>query len=164
MSADEVTAFLAEPGHLVRIGTTGADGMPLVVPTWFVHEGGVVLVTPRERSAWFANLRRDGRACFTIDEDTGAYRKVVAQGPVRTVHDLGDDDAWRDVYRRITMRYVPEAFGEAYLADTHDEPRALLGMHLDEAVVTTWRMPTHEGERILDVWAPRYYHDARSSR
>lgn len=80
---------------------------------------------------------------------------------MRTVFPLGQDDAWRDVYRRITMRYVPPEWGEAYLADTHDEPRALLGLPLSEAEVTTWRMPALPGEDPLAVWAPRYYHRAR---
>jgi nitroimidazol reductase NimA-like FMN-containing flavoprotein (pyridoxamine 5'-phosphate oxidase superfamily) len=158
MTSEEVAAFLDEPGHLVRIGTTDDDGVPLVVPTWFVVRDGTFLVTPRERSAWFRYLRRDPRVCFTVDEPAGAFRKVVLRGRVRVVHDLGEDDAWRDVYRTITLRYVPEAFGDAYLQDTRDEPRALLGLDLADAEFTTWRMPVREGEHPLAVWAPRYYH------
>jgi nitroimidazol reductase NimA-like FMN-containing flavoprotein (pyridoxamine 5'-phosphate oxidase superfamily) len=158
LTSEEVAAFLDEPGHLVRIGTTDDAGMPLVVPTWFIVRGGRFLVTPRERSSWFAHLRRDPRVCFTVDEQAGAYRKVVLRGRVEVVHDLGHDDEWRDVYRAITLRYVPEAFGDAYLQDTWDEPRALLGLPLDAAEVTTWRMPVREGEDPLAVWAPRYYH------
>jgi nitroimidazol reductase NimA-like FMN-containing flavoprotein (pyridoxamine 5'-phosphate oxidase superfamily) len=158
LTSEEVAAFLDEPGHLVRIGTTDDAGMPLVVPTWFIVRDGRFLVTPRERSSWFAHLRRDPRVCFTVDEQAGAYRKVVLRGRVEVVHDLGHDDEWRDVYRAITLRYVPEAFGDAYLQDTWDEPRALLGLPLDAAEVTTWRMPVREGEDPLAVWAPRYYH------
>ena len=158
MTSKEVAAFLDEPGHLVRIGTTDDEGMPLVVPTWFIVRDGTFLVTPRERSAWFSHLRRDPRVCFTVDEPAGAYRKVVLRGRVQVVHDLGEDDAWRDVYRAITLRYVPETFGDAYLQDTWDEPRALLGLPLADAEITTWRMPVREGEHPLAVWAPRYYH------
>lgn len=158
LTADETTAFLDEPGHLVRIGTVDPTGAPLVVPAWFIARDGTFLVTPRERSAWLANLRANPRVCFTVDEDEPPYRKVVLRGTVRVVHDVGDDDAWRDVYRAITMRYVPEEWGDAYLADTRDEPRALLGLPLDEAERTTWRMPAQPGENPLAVWAPRYYH------
>jgi nitroimidazol reductase NimA-like FMN-containing flavoprotein (pyridoxamine 5'-phosphate oxidase superfamily) len=157
MTDEEVTAFLDEPGHLVRIGTTDDDGMPLVVPAWFVRDGERLLVTPRERSAWFGHLRRDPRACFTIDEEVGSFRKVVARGAVDLVHDLGEDDAWRETYRRIALRYVPEVWADAYLRDTWNEPRALIGLHLGSARVTTWRMPV-AGEDPLAVWAPRYYH------
>ena len=158
LTGDEVAAFLDEPGHLVRIGTVDDGGTPLVVPTWFVVRDGTFLVTPRERSAWLGHLRRHPRVCFTVDESAPPYRKVVLRGTVRFVHDLGHDDEWRDVYRAITMRYVPEEWGDAYLADTHDEPRALLGLDLTEAELTTWRMPARPGEDPLAVWAPRYYH------
>lgn len=158
MTAQEVDAFLEEPGHLVRIGTVEPDGAPLVVPAWFIVEDGVFMVTPRERSRWLANIAAEPRACFTVDESVGPYRKVVLRGSVRPVFPLGHDDDWRDVYRRITMRYVPAEWGEAYLADTHDEPRALLGLPISEATVTTWRMPARPGEDPLAVWAPRYYH------
>lgn len=163
LSDDEVEQFLSEPGHLVRIGTVDRHGSPLVVPTWFILEDGVFLVTPRERSAWFVNLQHNPQVCFTVDESTSPFRKVVLRGAVRTVHPLGADDVWRDTYRRITMRYVPVDWGEAYLADTHDEPRALLGLSLARAERTTWRMPARPGEDPLAVWATRYYHRHRDS-
>jgi nitroimidazol reductase NimA-like FMN-containing flavoprotein (pyridoxamine 5'-phosphate oxidase superfamily) len=164
LSDDEVVAFLDEPGHLVRIGVVDEAGAPLVVPAWFVLRDGTFFVTPRERSAWFGHLRRDPRVCFTVDEERPPYRKVVLRGAVRVVHDVGEDDAWRDLYRAITLRYVPEEWGEAYLADTRDEPRALLGLDLDAAERTTWRMPARPGEDPLDVWAPRYYHGGPRAR
>lgn len=158
MTPEEVDAFLQEPGHLVRIGTVDPDGSPLVVPTWFIVEEGVFMVTPRERSSWFANLVARPQVCFTVDESVGPYRKVVIRGLVRTLFPLGQDDAWRDLYRRITLRYVPAEWGDAYLADTRDEPRALLGLPLSEATLSSWRMPARTGEDPLAVWAPRYYH------
>ena len=158
LTTAEVDAFLSEPGHLVRIGTVDPDGSPLVVPAWFIVDDGVFMVTPRERSRWLANLMADPRVCLTVDESVGPYRKVVLRGSVSILFPLGQDDAWRDVYRRITLRYVPSEWGDAYLADTHDEPRALLGLPMSAATLTTWRMPTHPGENPLAVWAPRYYH------
>ena len=158
MTTDEVQRFLDEPRHLVRIGTVDPSGAPHVVPTWFIVRDGSFLVTPRERSAWFGHLRADPRVCFTVDEERSPQRKVVLRGRVQVVHDLGEDDAWRDVYRAITLRYVPEEWGDAYLKDTWDEPRALLGLRLDDAETMTWRMPHRPGEGPLAVWAPRYYH------
>jgi nitroimidazol reductase NimA-like FMN-containing flavoprotein (pyridoxamine 5'-phosphate oxidase superfamily) len=161
LTPDETAAFLDEPGHLVRIGTVDPDGMPLVVPTWFIVRDGTFLVTPRERSAWLGHLRAEPRVCFTVDEEDPPYRKVVLRGRVQVLHDVGHDDAWRDLYRDITLRYVPAEWGAAYLDDTHDEPRALLGLPLAEAHLTTWRMPSEPGEDPLLVWAPRYYHRPR---
>ena len=42
LSPHDVDAFLAEPGHLARIGTIDDDGMPRVLPLWFiVHDGAI---------------------------------------------------------------------------------------------------------------------------
>lgn len=160
MTNIETAAFLDEPGHLLRIGTVDKDGQPSVVPIWFVRSADRLLFTPRARSAWFGHLRSNPKAGCTIDESNGVMRKVVARGEVTVVHDLGEDDAWRDTYWAITMRYVPEQWGESYLDDTLAEPRALLSMSLETAKVSTWRMPTTD-EDNLAVWAPRYYHDGR---
>jgi nitroimidazol reductase NimA-like FMN-containing flavoprotein (pyridoxamine 5'-phosphate oxidase superfamily) len=152
----EVDEYLAAPRRLVRIGSVGADQTPLVVPTWFAVENGVFLFTPRARSRWFANLRTNPLVCCTVDGD--GYQ-VIIQGTCRTIHDLGQDDDWRDLYRRITLRYLPDEAADAYLTDTKNEPRALLGVDLAHAKITTWRFPSREGEDWLDVWAPRYYHE-----
>lgn len=161
MTHAETTEFLDEPGHLMRIGTVDAQGVPLVVPIWFMRDGDRLLFTPRERSVWLSHLRANPSACCTIDEHTGSMRKVVTRGAVEIVHDVGDDDSWRNTYRAITLRYVPETFGDAYLTDTHDEPRALLTMPMRADNTTTWRMPSRPDEDRLAVWAPKYYHDAR---
>lgn len=91
-------------------------------------------------------------------------RKVVARGQAELVYDVGNDDSWRDLYRDITTRYTPESFADAYLADTHEEPRGLWSLDLSEARVETWRMPTAKGEDSLAVWAPKYYHDGRDEK
>ena len=36
LTNDEVQEFLGERGHLARIGTVDADGMPRVLPLWFI--------------------------------------------------------------------------------------------------------------------------------
>jgi hypothetical protein len=89
-------------------------------------------------------------------------RKVIARGQAELIHDVGNDDEWREIYRDITTRYVPENFANAYLTDTHDEPRGLWALDLTRARVDTWRMPTGKGESSLAVWASKYYHDDRS--
>ena len=154
---NEVEAFLGEPGHLVRLATVDADGAPHVVPIWFVYEGQRIWMTPRERSTWWPNVQREPRVAVVIDEEPPPYRKVIVRGAVEIVHGLGEDDAWRDRYRRIATRYVPEDAADAYLTTTHDEPRALLALDCDPATVTTWRMPV-AGEDPKGIWAPRYYH------
>lgn len=161
MTTTQRDDFLDEPAHLLRLGTTDDEGMPLVVPIWFLRQGTKLLFTPRAKSAWFAYLQRDPRTCATVDEVRGTYRKVVVRGPVVVEHGLGEDDAWRDIYRSITMRYTPEQWGDAYLSDTASEPRALLSLEMADTEVTTWRMPSETHEDRLAVWAKKYYHDDR---
>ncbi len=160
LNDDEAAAFLAERGHLMRLGTHGADGLPRVVPIWFVHEEDALWFTPRAKSAWLADLREDSAVCATIDASTGSMRKVVARGRAELVHDLGEDDVWRDRYRRIAERYTPVEFADAYIEDTIAEPRALFRLVLADADVRTWRMPGR-GEDPLAVWGKQYYHDGR---
>jgi nitroimidazol reductase NimA-like FMN-containing flavoprotein (pyridoxamine 5'-phosphate oxidase superfamily) len=158
MNDDEVRSFLAEPGHLVRIGTVDGDGMPRVVPTWFVDVDGEVLFTPRSPAVFLANIRRDARIGLSIDEDALPYRKVTVQGRARIVHQPGADDVWRDLYRTIAKRYVPAEAADAYVDGTIDQPRALVAVPLAGSVVTTWRMPV-EGEDPTGIWHRRYYGD-----
>jgi nitroimidazol reductase NimA-like FMN-containing flavoprotein (pyridoxamine 5'-phosphate oxidase superfamily) len=158
LTADEVEAFLAERGHLVRIGTVDADGYPRVVPTWFIHRDGEILFTPRGPAVFLANIRRDARIGVSIDEEALPYRKVAVQGEARIVHEPGEDDVWRDLYRRIAGRYVPEDAANAYVDSTIDQPRALIAVPLAGSRVVTWRMPV-EGEDPTGIWHRRYYLD-----
>lgn len=152
----EIRQLLDEPGHLLRVGTIDHDGFPRVVPIWYIHRDGEIVFTPRARSVFLANLRRDPRVGLSIDEEPLPYRKVTVQGEARLVHDLGEDDLWRDLYREIARRYVPSDQADAYVQETIEEPRALLAVDLASSRVTAWRMPV-EGEDPKGIWAPRYY-------
>ena len=152
----ERTEFLATPGVLMRIAVVREDGRPLVTPIWFLHEDGAIYFTPRDKSAWFACLRRDPRVALCIDEQPLPYRKVIVEGAAELLHDVGEDDVWRDLYRRIAGRYVPPEAAEAYVQNTIDQPRGLFRVVLADADVTTWRMPL-EDEDGMGIWHDRYY-------
>jgi PPOX class probable F420-dependent enzyme len=156
LSVNQINEFLAERGHLARIATVQPSGAPSVVPVWFIHENGRILITPRKHSAFLANLRADPRAAVTIDEDAGRYRKVLVEGSAAILFEVGEDRRWNDVYRRIAIRYIDEASADYYLRETRDQPRALIGLELAKAKVTTWRMPS-EDEPYSGIWARRYY-------
>ncbi len=164
LTNDETLSFLSERGHLLRLATIDDDGMPRLAPVWFAHsvdDGqalGTIWFTPRERSVFFANLRRDPRLALSVDEDDQPNRKISVQGRARIVHDLGHDDEWRDRYREIACRFLDEGTADRYLGATRDQPRALLAVDLDDAKVTTWRMPL-EGEDPTGIWAERFYAD-----
>ncbi len=163
LTSAEVHAFLNERGHLARIATVCADGAPHVVPVWFIHEAGRVLITPRARSAFLANLAHEPRVAVTIDEEAMPYRKVLVEDRAEIVHQPGEDDVWRDLYRRIARRYIDDASAEHYVQETIDQPRALIALDLARARVTTWRMPV-EGEPYTGIWAKRYYVEGSKMR
>ena len=156
LSVEERDAFLHERGHLARIATLQADGRPSVVPVWFVYEDGKIIITPRKHSAFWANIQKDLRVAIAIDEEAGLYRKVLVEGDAEVLYPVGHDDEWRDIYRNITLRYVDEPSGDYYLTETHDQPRALIGVPLASAKVMTWRMPDSD-EPFSGIWATRFY-------
>ena len=156
LSTAERDEFLAERGIVMRVGVVRDDGSPLVTPIWFLHEDGAIYFTPREKSEWFACLRRDPRVALCIDEQPLPYRKVIVEGRAELVHDIGEDDVWRDLYRRIAKRYVGDAEAEAYVQNTIDQPRGLYRVVMSEGEVKTWRMPV-AGEAPEGIWHSRYY-------
>lgn len=156
MTAREQQAFLAEAGILLHIATVREDGTPLLTPIWFIWEEEAIWFTPRQQSEWFACLRRDPRVSLCIDEQSLPYRKVVVEGTAELIHDLGEDDLWRDRYRRIAERYVPPLGADAYIQDTIDQLRGLYRVQLQSSRVRSWRMPV-AGEASDGIWAQRYY-------
>jgi nitroimidazol reductase NimA-like FMN-containing flavoprotein (pyridoxamine 5'-phosphate oxidase superfamily) len=158
LSRAERDAFLSEPGVLMRVAVVREDGSPLVTPIWFLFEpeGERIYFTPREKSEWFACLRTDPRVALCIDEQPLPYRKVIAEGRAELVYDVGEDDQWRDLYRRIAQRYVPPEAAEAYILNTIEQPRGLFRLDLGKATVKTWRMPL-EDEPAEGIWHDRYY-------
>ncbi len=157
LSDAERDAFLAEPSVLMRVAVVREDGSPLVTPIWFIHRDGAIYFTPREKSEWFDCLRRDPRVALCIDEQPHPYRKVLIEGEAELVHDIGNDDQWRALYREIACRYVPEEQANAYVDNTIEQPRGLYRVVLANASkVRSWRMPV-EGEPAMGIWHDRYY-------
>lgn len=156
--------FLAVPGTIMNIATVGSDGAPLVTPIWFVYEEGRIWFTPRQHSEWLAHIRGDNRVALSIDETAIPYRKVVVRGRANVDHEVGDDDAWRERYRRIAQRYIPVDDANAYVDGTDDQPRALCSVTLKDAEVRSWRMPVGD-EAYQGIWAKRYWtQDAKAGK
>ena len=158
LSEDEIYGFLAEPNHLLRIGTVDRDGMPRVVPLWFILDGDLLCFTPREPAAIWLNMLRDPRVGASIDEDEIPYRKVTIQGHIQVLYQPGRDRLWQHLYRAIASRYISVEEANAYVDGTDDQPRALCAIDLtaDTTRLTSWRMPT-PGEDPRGIWHDRYY-------
>jgi nitroimidazol reductase NimA-like FMN-containing flavoprotein (pyridoxamine 5'-phosphate oxidase superfamily) len=156
LTQSEITQFLAEPGLLMDIATLDGDGWPAVCPIWYIFEEGRIWFTPRQHSEWLSNIRRDARVALCIDEIVVPYRKVIVQGYAVIVHEVGEDEVWRDRYRRIAERYLARTDANSYVDVTDDQPRALCSVSLADAEVNTWRMPT-VNEAYQGIWAKRYW-------
>ena len=158
LTNDEVQEFLGERGHLARIGTVDADGMPRVLPLWFIIRGDELFFTPRSPAIIWKNIERDPRVGISIDEEADPWRKVSVQGHVVVKYQPGNDDAWRETYRDIAKRYVPDTAADGYVDGTDDQPRALCAVSLSAPTtkIVTWRMPV-AGEDPRGVWAKRYF-------
>lgn len=161
MSLTEQSAFLDERGILMRIAVVRDDGSPLVTPIWFLHLEAAIWFTPRQKSEWFSCLRRDARVSLCIDEQPSPYRKVLIDGEAELVHDVGNDDKWRSMYRDIAVKYVGEEAGNAYVDNTIDEPRGLYRVTLADSTVRNWRMPV-ENEAGEGIWHKRYYQNSET--
>jgi hypothetical protein len=157
MSATEAAEFMAERHHLVRLATVDAAGQPTVVPVWYLPVEGALVITPRAESAWLPNLRPDGWVAAVIDEDVVPYRKVVVSTRAEILYEPGEDDAWRDIYRRISLRYWDPEAVESYLSSTIHVRRALISVpvRFGTPEVQTWRLPLPE-EDPRGIWAARY--------
>ena len=152
----ERLTFLGEREVLMRIGVVRPDGSPLVTPIWFIHDSDTIYFTPRAKSEWFECLKQDSRVSLCIDEQTLPYRKVVVEGDAEMIHDIGEDDVWRDLYRKIALRYGAKEMADAYIQNTIDQERALFRVQMENSKVRTWRMPL-EGESVTGIWHNRYY-------
>ena len=156
LSDTELHQFLQEPGLLMDIATLDSDGWPAVCPIWYIFEEGQLWFTPRQHSEWLGNLRRDARVALCIDEIEVPYRKVIVQARARVVHEVGQDELWRERYRRIAARYLTHEDANAYVDVTDDQPRALCAVSLADAEVKSWRMPRGD-EKYQGIWARRYW-------
>ena len=90
---EKVDAFLARPNPAV-IATLRPDGAPFTVATWYLWEGGRVLVNMDASRARLEHLRRDPRVALTALGDNW-YAQVSLRGRVVSLEpdeDLSDID------------------------------------------------------------------------
>ena len=113
------------PAHLATIDP---DGYPRITPIWFIWEAGAFWMSSVEGQPHLRNLERDPRAAICVDTESDAAirgvrenRRVRAQGHAELGPDK--DGQWT---RRITLKYVPGADGEAAAARRAAMPRAVI--------------------------------------
>lgn len=108
----ELEAFLSEPNPAV-IATLRSDGSPHTAATWYLWEGGRVLVNMDEARRRLEHLRNDPRVSVTVIGADGWHRHVTLQGAVVSIardSDLEEID-------RLAYHYTGEPF------QSRDRPR-----------------------------------------
>jgi PPOX class probable F420-dependent enzyme len=100
-------AFLAKPNASV-IATVRPDGAPVTVATWYVWEGGRVLVNMDEGRRRLAHLRADPRVSLTAMDTPNWGSHVSLQGRVVS---LDEDSDLRDI-DRIALHYTGKPYYE----------------------------------------------------
>jgi PPOX class probable F420-dependent enzyme len=109
---DHVGAMLAKPNPAV-IATLRSDGAPHSVATWYLWEGGRVLVNMASSRARLEHLRQDPRVALTVLADDNWYAHVSLRGRVVS---LEPDEDFSDI-DRLSRHYG----GQPY--PNHRDPR-----------------------------------------
>ncbi|MFV9632885.1 PPOX class F420-dependent oxidoreductase [Mycobacterium neumannii] len=99
----EVIEFLSVGTRTGMLGYVASDGRPLVVPVWFIVDGGQLVFNTGKGTAKGKALQRDPRAAMTVDDPHPPYSFVQVQG----VAELSEDPSeLLDVATRIGGRYM----------------------------------------------------------
>ncbi len=107
----EERTFLLYGTRTGKLGTVRKDGRPHVVPVWFTLDGDTIVFTTGEHSAKAANIRRDPRVCFCVDDETPPYTYIMIEGTASLSDDL---DALLEWATHIGARYMGQDQAEAF--------------------------------------------------
>lgn len=64
---EQINSFLATPGLLGRLATVSADGMPHVVPVWYLWEEGCIWVHSFASTRKVKHLRKRPACALVVD-------------------------------------------------------------------------------------------------
>jgi PPOX class probable F420-dependent enzyme len=107
MSLDEarVQRFLATK-EVAVLSTVQADGAPLAMPMWFLHDPTALTMISVEGTQKVRNLRRDPRVCVVAESvsESGAICGVTVQGRAEF---LSDSPERRALVARFHDKYDP---------------------------------------------------------
>jgi PPOX class probable F420-dependent enzyme len=114
--------MIGELGDLVDLplvavlATYRANGTVLLSPVWHEHREGGFNVCTSAGDVKVRHLRRDPRAVLLVAEPCPPYR-----GLELTTHATLSHDSVIETVRRIAVRYLGEAVGQAYAESAPDD-------------------------------------------
>ena len=98
-----VQRFLATR-HVAVLATIGAEGAPLAMPMWFLHDAAALTMISVEGTQKVRNLRRDARVCVVAEAGGGGedIRGVTVLGRAEF---LADGPERRTLIERFHGKY-----------------------------------------------------------
>ncbi|HEX9012340.1 MAG TPA: PPOX class F420-dependent oxidoreductase [Anaerolineaceae bacterium] len=111
MSESERREFLAGGRRTAKLATVREDGMPHVVPVWFVLDGDDLLFTTWHTTAKYRALQHDPRLALCVDDEEPPYAFVMMEGTATLEEHAPDLLEWAT---RIATRYMGADLGASY--------------------------------------------------
>ena len=105
---DPVVSSLFEGANLARLSYIGLDGRPRVVPIWFAHaDGDIIMITgPKAQKA--RALAANGAVALSIDSDQPPYKVLLIDGDAQLEHVEGM--ALPRVKQQVRIRVAPRSW------------------------------------------------------
>jgi hypothetical protein len=107
---DPVVKSLLEGPNLARLSYIDVGGRPKVVPIWFTHEDGDIIMVTGPKAAKLRGIGANGAVAITIDSSTPPYKVLLVDGDAS----LEPVEGLAPEYRGIVERYLGPA-ADAYL-------------------------------------------------
>lgn len=109
---------LMETAEVIHLATLKEDGAPTLRPVNFLYRDGKVYVHTGPKSGKIAQIRRDPRVCFEIEQilayvpakdvpcsATYSCRSIVAEGKARLIT---DSERKREILHKMMEKYQPQ--------------------------------------------------------
>lgn len=122
--------FLAAQ-KILRLATISDDGMPHVVPVWYMYRAGIIYVGTNTRTTKAKNVARTGKAAFCVDEGVHSpLYGVMGTGKARLLtKDISN------VARDILLRYFDDMDNES-AANLYEDTDCIISIIPD--YITDW--------------------------
>ena len=119
MQPHDVTRVLSDPlaqdlmqsSIPARLAYVGRNGRPHVVPIWFAHIGGEIIMVTGPKADKVPAIEANGAVAITIDSSTPPYHVLLVDGDAT----VEKTDGIAAEYPAIVQRYLGPA-AEGYLA------------------------------------------------
>ena len=103
--ADDVIQRFLSTKEVVVLATVQADGAPLAMPMWFLHDPAAFTMISVDGLQKVHNLRRDPRVCVAAESvDAAGIRGATIQGKADF---LSDSPERRSLVERFLKKYDP---------------------------------------------------------